>query len=163
MPKPEIVDGVVTPNISRREFRTYDAIFDSEMESFPRQTFDLADEKERERFAAWLRHVVRRVAFDVKWAYRRATESALDQADTLMDDPSRYEKQKRRTKADRAKYEAQSVARKAEFERIQAERVENTRVLVEEGKLVAMPHLRFKKHIRRPKPKLVPDPEEPKE
>lgn len=77
---PRIVEGQPVPNVSRREMKTLGTIVDDYVEMMPYVSLDLSDETVRENFRGWLLDFVGHAATEIEWAYRRATDSALEQA-----------------------------------------------------------------------------------
>lgn len=135
---PKVVDGEPVPDVRRREMRTYDAMVDDAMEQIGgKLNLDLVED--RQRLSAFLYQFVQCVAHDVEWAYRRATDTALDQANQLMRDPDRYKNQRRRTKAQKEKYLQDRAVERAAFEAREQARKENVKQLADEGRLVAWP------------------------
>ena len=138
--KPRIENGEIVPDVRRREIRTYDLMIDEAMEWLPKDgTVDFGDPDMRDRLRNWLGAFVQRMAHDIERAYRRAADSALQQANTLMRDPNRYERQHASRKAKREEF--QRKRDEAERERLnrlkeQRESIEN---LIAEGKVTLMP------------------------
>lgn len=155
--RPRIENNEIIPDISYRQIKTLNMIADEGMEWLPRRTFDFDNEAQREQARDWLVAVIRHAATDIEWSYRRATDSALEQAATLMRDPQRYERQKRRSKKDREKREAEYAANVEANHLLRLEREEDIRGLVDSGKLAVMPHLQTPP---RSKPKEVKPPED---
>jgi len=90
---PRVINGQPVPNVSRREMKTLGTIVDDYAEMLPYVSLDLSDETVREKFRRMLLDFVEHAATEIEWAYRRATDSALEQAHGLMRDPRRYERQ----------------------------------------------------------------------
>ena len=93
----KVVDGMPVPDVARRQMKTYQSIVDDVMEYVTRAgTIDLSLDADREKLRAVLFAAVQRTGHEMEWAYRRAVDSALNQADGLMSDPKRYLNQRRR-------------------------------------------------------------------
>lgn len=162
MVRPRVENGLPVPDVSRRQMKTFDKLVDEIMERWPRVVMDLTDDDERDRFRASLRSVVRQVANEMRWSFVRATESALVQAEELMNDRNRYEQQVRRSKKEREKYDADRRAAELARRTRATERDENFRALADSGKLRVMPHLELRMPDR-PRPTLATDDDAPPE
>jgi len=159
--KPRVQGGEVIPDISHRQIKTYEVMADEAMELLAFETIDFRDEDQRAAFRGWLAWTIGRASHDVEWSYRRAVDSALQQANALMRNPQRYERQRRNLKKARAEREAERQKNEREWQERQREREENVRGLLDAGKLAAMPGLEFR--VPRPKPTPVPPVDPPPE
>ena len=137
--QPRIENGEIIPDVRRREIQTYDLMVDEAMESLPPTgTLHLSDDDDRERLRRWALTFVQRVATNVEWAYRRATDSALEQANELMRDPKRYARQRTSRKVRKEMYQAERERAEREREDRIREQRESIESLIAEGKVTPM-------------------------
>lgn len=139
---PRVVDGEPVPNVSRREMKTLAMMADDAMDQLPEwKTLDLENDEDRQRLRSWIGYVLSQAASQMEWAFRRATETALDQAHGLMRDPKRYEGQRARRKEQKAAWAATRETQKAEAAERERQRVADLKAIVDEGKVALMPGL----------------------
>ena len=151
-----VVDGQPVPDVSRREMTSLHVIVDDAMERFSFLLVGFVDESTRAHLRTLIEAAVWRTAHECRWAYQRATESAIKQTEHLMSDPAYYEKQSKRNAAQRKRLHEDMDRQHAEHKQHRMEREENIRALADSGKLVTMPNLQIKP---RTKPTEVLDPE----